>query len=51
MGTLFVALLLIAIITRISISLIRDKKRGKSSCGGSCGSCAGCAGCRGGCKE
>ena len=26
-------------------SMIRDKKAGKSSCGGSCGSCAGCAGC------
>ena len=26
-------------------SMIRDKRAGKSSCGGSCGSCAGCAGC------
>jgi len=26
-------------------SMIRDKKAGKSSCGGNCGSCAGCAGC------
>ncbi len=51
MGTFFVALLLTVIITLISLSLIRDKKRGKHSCGGSCGSCAGCAGCRGGCES
>jgi hypothetical protein len=51
MGTFFVALLLIAIVTLISLSLIRDKKQGKRSCGGNCGSCAGCAQCRGSCKE
>ncbi len=50
MGTLFVALILLAIITLSSYSLIRDKKQGKRSCGGSCGSCAGCAGCRGSCR-
>ena len=43
MGTLFVGLILLAIIISISYSLIRDKKRGKHSCGGNCGSCAGCA--------
>lgn len=47
MGTFFVALILLAIVTLISLSLIRDKKRGKPTCGGSCGSCAGCAGCAG----
>ena len=39
MGTFFVALLLIAIVTLISLSLIRDKKHGKRSCGGNCGCC------------
>lgn len=51
MGTFFVALILIAIVTHISISLYRDKKRGKSSCGGNCGACAGCVHRCGGCKE
>ena len=47
MGTLFVALILLAIVIFICISLIHDKKQGKRSCGGNCGSCAGCAGCHG----
>ena len=51
MGTFFVALLLSAIVTLISLSLIRDKKHGKRSCGGNCGSCAGCALCRGSCGK
>lgn len=28
-------------------SMIRDKKAGKSSCGGNCGSCGACSGCVG----
>ena len=47
MGTLFVALILLTVVSLICTSLIRDKKRGKCSCGGNCGSCAGCAGCHG----
>ena len=43
MGTLIVALILLAVIVGISASLIRDRKRGKCSCGGDCGSCPGCA--------
>ena len=47
MGTLFAGIILLAIISLICTSLIRDKKRGKHPCSGSCGSCAGCAGCHG----
>ncbi|MBE7008624.1 MAG: FeoB-associated Cys-rich membrane protein [Ruminococcaceae bacterium] len=47
MGTLFVGLILLAIIISISCSLLHDRKQGKHSCGGSCGSCAGCAHCCG----
>ena len=46
MGTFFVGLILLAIVARISVSIIHDRKRGKLSCGGSCGSCAGCSGCK-----
>ncbi len=51
MGTFFVGLILLTIITLSSYSLIHDRKRGKRSCGGNCGSCAGCAHCQGGCKQ
>ena len=37
-----VVVLVVGLVIR---SMIRDKRAGKSSCGGSCGSCAGCAGC------
>ncbi|MBQ9460000.1 MAG: FeoB-associated Cys-rich membrane protein [Oscillospiraceae bacterium] len=47
MGTFFVGLILLAIITLSIFSLLHDKKQGKRSCGGSCGSCAGCARCHG----
>ena len=36
----------IALITGLLIrSMIRDKKAGKSSCGGNCASCGACSGC------
>ena len=38
-GTIAVSLLLIGLITLIIIRLRRDKKQGKSSCGGNCGCC------------
>lgn len=43
-GTIVISIVLIAIIAAIIISMIRDKKKGKSvSCGGDCSSCrAGC---------
>jgi len=49
-GTILILLILVAIITLIIFSMIRDKKQGKSvicgvnckSCGGCCHSCSGC---------
>ena len=38
-GTILISLALIALVTGIIIQLRRDKKQGKSSCGGNCGSC------------
>ena len=38
-GTILISLALIALVTGIIIRLRRDKKQGKSSCGGNCGHC------------
>ena len=38
-GTIIVSLVLIALVTGIILQLRRDKKQGKSSCGGACGGC------------
>ena len=40
LGTLLISAVLIAIVTSIIISLIRQKKCGKSSCGCNCAHCA-----------
>ena len=40
LGTLLISAVLIAIVTSIIISLIRQKKSGKSSCGGTWAHCA-----------
>ena len=40
LGTVFVALILAAVITGIVISIIRDRKAGKNSCGCGCENCA-----------
>ena len=40
LGTLLISAVLIAIVTSIIISLIRQKKRGRSSCGCNCAHCA-----------
>ena len=48
-GTIIVSLVLIALVTGIILQLRRDKKQGKSSCGGACGGCSYrdiCGGCR-----
>ncbi len=42
MGTIIVAGLLLAVVATITGSLIRDKKQGKSTCGGNCAACMGC---------
>ena len=33
------------VVTLLIRGMIRDRKAGKSACGGSCGACAGCASC------
>ena len=38
-GTIVITLLLIVIVAGIISRLIKDKKQGKSSCGGNCGHC------------
>ncbi len=43
-ATLVISLAMLLLIAAALRSVIRDKKRGRSSCG-SCGGCAGCAGC------
>ncbi|MBR5349583.1 MAG: FeoB-associated Cys-rich membrane protein [Lachnospiraceae bacterium] len=50
-GTILITLLLIMIVAGIVLSLIKDKKQGKSSCGGNCAHCQMCAACRQGKKS
>ena len=38
-GTILVSLVLIGVITLIFVRLRKDKKQGKTSCGGNCGCC------------
>ena len=40
LGTLIVALVLIAVIAAVIVSLVRDRKKGKTSCGSNCAHCA-----------
>lgn len=44
-STILVSLMLLAVVILIVRSMIRDKKQGKSSCGGNCASCGGCCAC------
>ena len=39
-GTLVVSVLLIALVTGVIVKMIRDRKKGKLSCGCDCGCCA-----------
>lgn len=45
-GTILICLVLIAVVAAIICSLIRDEKRGKSSCGAGCAHCAMSGSCR-----
>ena len=38
-GTIIVMLILIGIISAAVVTLIRDKKQGRSTCGSNCGCC------------
>lgn len=42
MGTIVVLAALVLIVALIVRSMIKDKKSGKSSCGGDCSHCRGC---------
>lgn len=44
-GTIAVGLVLLAVVVLIVRIMMRDKKQGKSSCGGNCASCGGCCAC------
>ena len=44
MGTILVSVILILIVTCIIMTLIKDKKQGRSSCGGNCRMC--CSACK-----
>ena len=46
LGTILVTLLLVAIVTGIILSMRKDKKQGRSTCGGNCAHCKMCAACR-----
>ena len=40
-GTILICLVLILIVSAIIRSIVRDKKAGKSTCGGNCSHCGG----------
>lgn len=42
MGTLVVGGILLVIVVLIIRGIVKDKKSGKSSCGGDCSHCRGC---------
>ncbi len=46
-GTIVITLLLLIIVAGIIRSVVKDKKQGKSLCGGNCAHCNMCAHCRG----
>lgn len=43
LSTILVSIVLLAVVAWIIYGMIKDKKQGKSSCGGNCSGCAGCA--------
>ena len=45
LGTIMVTVLLVLIVAMIIRSMIKDKKQGKTTCGGNCGACAMCEYC------
>ncbi len=45
LGTILITLFLVLIVAGAVFSLINDKKKGRSSCGGSCAHCKMCTAC------
>ena len=39
MGTVIICILLVCLVIAIIIKLVKDKKKGKSSCGNKCSAC------------
>lgn len=51
-GSILVGAILLAIVVLIIRKLVKDKRAGKSSCGGNCSACGhNCAACGGHCAE
>ncbi|MCR5618435.1 MAG: FeoB-associated Cys-rich membrane protein [Clostridiales bacterium] len=46
LGTILISSLLVLIVSGIILSMIRDKKNGRSSCGGNCAHCKMCTACK-----
>lgn len=40
LGTILITVVLVTILAAIVVKLVRDKRKGKSSCGGNCAHCA-----------
>lgn len=40
LGTILITVVLVTILAAIVVKLVRDKRKGKSSCGGNCARCA-----------
>lgn len=38
-GTILIALALVCVVALVIVKMCRDKKKGRSSCGGNCGHC------------
>ena len=47
LGTIVVTIILVAAVAGIIYKMIKDKKQGKSCCGGSCAKCNACGHCPG----
>ena len=39
LATILISMILLAIVVGIIVLMIKDKKKGKSTCGGNCGHC------------
>lgn len=44
-GTIIVLAVVIAVAAAIIFKMVKDKRSGKSSCGGDCAHCGGCSAC------
>lgn len=45
LGTIIISLILAGIVAMTIMRLVKDKKQGKSSCGGNCAHCGSCSAC------